>query len=68
MANVSPGGDPNHLATSAFMDVQRPNKRWPYKSISPLSFTHRIHVWYIYLHLVDLYGKCRKKPYMDGMG
>ena len=19
---------------------------------------HRIHVWYIYLHLVDLYGKC----------
>ena len=23
------------------------------------SNTHRIHVWYIYLHLVDLYGKCR---------
>ena len=21
--------------------------------------THRIHVWYIYLHLVDIYGKCR---------
>ena len=21
--------------------------------------SHRIHVWYIYLHLVDLYGKCR---------
>ena len=21
--------------------------------------THRIHVWYIHLHLVDLYGKCR---------
>ena len=21
--------------------------------------THRIHVWYIYLHLVDFYGKCR---------
>ena len=21
--------------------------------------THTIHVWYIYLHLVDLYGKCR---------
>ena len=21
--------------------------------------THRIHVWYINLHLVDLYGKCR---------
>ena len=23
------------------------------------SSTHRIHVWYIYLHLVDFYGKCR---------
>ena len=22
--------------------------------------THRIHVWYIYLHLVDIYGKCRQ--------
>ena len=21
--------------------------------------THRIHVWYIHLHLVDFYGKCR---------
>ena len=21
--------------------------------------SHRIHVWYIYLHLVDFYGKCR---------
>ena len=24
-----------------------------------LLITHRIHVWYIHLHLVDLYGKCR---------
>ena len=24
-----------------------------------LDITHRIHVWYIYQHLVDLYGKCR---------
>ena len=23
------------------------------------AYTHRIHVWYIYLHLVDFYGKCR---------
>jgi len=22
--------------------------------------SHRIHVWYIYLHLVDFYGKCRQ--------
>ena len=31
---------------------------------------HRIHVWYIYLHLVDFYGKCRylNIPYMDPMG
>ena len=31
---------------------------------------HRIHVWYIHLHLVDVYGKCRyiNIPYMDPMG
>ena len=23
------------------------------------SLSHRIHVWYIYLHLDDFYGKCR---------
>ena len=23
-----------------------------------ICLTHRIHVWYIYLHLVDFYGKC----------
>ncbi len=23
------------------------------------SFTHRIQVWYIHLHLVDFHGKCR---------
>ena len=22
-------------------------------------YTHTIHVWYVYLHLVDVYGKCR---------
>ena len=31
-------------------------------------FTHRIHVWHIYLHLVDFYGKWVNIPYMDGMG
>ena len=30
--------------------------------------THSIHVWYICLHLVDFYGKCRQIPSMDGMG
>ena len=31
--------------------------------------THRIHVWYIYLHLVDFYGKMLANiPYMDPMG
>ena len=35
---------------------------------------HTIHVWYIYLHLVDAYGTCRciyiyiYIPYMDPMG
>ena len=24
------------------------------------NLTHTIHVWYIYLHLVDFYGKCRQ--------
>ena len=24
-----------------------------------LASTRRIHVWHIYLHLVDFYGKCR---------
>ena len=24
-----------------------------------LVMTHRIHVWYIYLHLAKIYGKCR---------
>ena len=23
------------------------------------SYIHTVHVWYIYLHSVDLYGKCR---------
>ena len=27
--------------------------------IYDMNLTHRIHVWYIYLHLVDFYGKCR---------
>ena len=26
---------------------------------SMYDISHRIHVWYIYLHLVDFYGKCR---------
>ena len=30
------------------------------------TYTHRIHVWYVYQHLVDVYGKCRS--YMDPMG
>ena len=30
--------------------------RWV-QSFEPIA--HRIHVWYIYLHLVDFYGRCR---------
>ena len=32
---------------------------------------HSIHVWYIYLHLIDFYGKCWYQyniPYMAAMG
>ena len=29
-------------------------------SACSLHITHRIHVWYIYLHLVDFYGRCRQ--------
>ena len=34
------------------------------------SRSQTIHVWYIYLHLVDFHGKCRWifLPYMDTMG
>jgi len=33
---------------------------WGWLQGGPLSaITHRIHVWYICLHLVDFYGKCR---------
>ena len=34
------------------------------------SISHRIHVWYIYIHLVDFYGKCRQIYHncMDPMG
>lgn len=34
--------------------------------IVSFTYTHRIHVWYAYQHLVDGYGKCRS--YMDPMG
>ena len=36
--------------------------------------SHRIHVWYIYLHLAKIYGKCDVNvgkyniPYLDPMG
>ena len=49
------------------------NWRHPRKSERPAGhdfMTHRIHVWYIYLHLVDFYGKCRPIYHiiMDGKG
>ena len=43
-----------HLQGSMFFLV--PCVWW---SICFICQTHRIHVWYIYLHLVDFYGKCR---------
>ena len=31
-----------------------------YLQASTYFLTHRIHVWYIYLHLIDIYGTCRQ--------
>ena len=36
------------------------NSHVPQRPTNPQNITHRIHVWYIYLHLVDSYGKCRQ--------
>ena len=39
----------------------RTQRTFPKVVIEPTqSNTHTIHVWYIYLHLVDFYGKCRE--------
>ena len=43
-----------------------PSRLWGYidrmiyiiNNILVIIITHRIHVWYIYLHLVDFYGQC----------
>ena len=37
-----------------------PNTAWNLTRRQASVKTHRIHVWYIYLHLVDFYGKCRE--------
>ena len=33
--------------------------QWTKQNLHIVTITHTIHVWYIYLHLVDFYGKCR---------
>ena len=30
-----------------------------YEKQMDVKVSHTIHVWFVYLHLVDLYGKCR---------
>ena len=60
---------PNH-APSELMSRARPTLRgkrthWHIAWTSEVLISvdvdaHRIHVWYIYLHLVDFYGKCRE--------
>ena len=39
--------------------VSIPNKPYLEPGLGYIYITHRIHVWYIYLHLVDAYGKWR---------
>ena len=43
---------------------------WGIKRVTLVYFSHTIHVWYIYLHLVDFYGKLAGKytSPMDAMG
>ena len=48
-------GGPNLSAKA----TGRSNEQWKQNGPVVAVIAHRIHVWYIYLHLVDFYGKCR---------
>ena len=51
-----PGGAGFQPSTISFYICEALSKRIMLQRPS----THRINVWYIYLHLVDFYGKCRE--------
>ena len=58
-ASISGEGSKIHHLSS--LKKTRNGHGLPVKNqISFWSKTHRIHVWYIYLHLVNFYGKCRQ--------
>ena len=46
-------------ATPPLSEAQRGSPRTRKMRVWEVRQSHRIHVWYIYLHLVDFYGKCR---------
>ena len=41
------------------LPLQKIPKENPFFMAMTMYISHRIHVWYMYLHLADLYGKCR---------
>ena len=48
------------LLMGAFVGISAKKEKTRKKT--PLRYsTHRIHVWHIYLHFVDLYGKCIRR-------
>ena len=51
----------NEILLEIVLSVDQPAYIWANDSLR--IHTHRIHVWYIYLHLVDIYGKCRYCKY-----
>ena len=54
-----PKKHPNGEAAGRLFNVAQDETSLEYNKDSSDSLPHRIHVWYIYLHLVDFYGKCR---------
>ena len=49
-----------HDASEQKLNLQTLHQPRDGNTVGNNSITHTIHVWYIYLHLVDFYGKCRE--------
>ena len=48
-----------HLSRQQNTKLRSRNKSLGRSDESKKIVSHNIHVWYIYLHLVDFYGTCR---------
>ena len=51
---------PSHRGTKHHSDCTFNKESRTWRRVWSYRFSLRIHVWYIYLHLVDFYGKCRQ--------